>query len=671
MSRLVKGVVAALILIAVLLVGLMLAAESTWFSQLVARQASAHLDRQVTIDGPFDIDWSLHPRIQIPTLTIANAPWAEQQPLAQIASTELTLDLQQLFAGRTRINTLLLNMPRLSLQRQEDGRSNWQALADALGKDAEDSDKKGGDGLAASVGAVQIRNGRLNFQDASQALNLDLAIETTPTENGAERLRVTGHGSRRGHAFELNLRGGPLLAVSDPDHPYPIAGTLNAGKTTLQGEGELLRPAAPERGRFTLTLQGPNPADLHELLGLTLPDLPPYQLTGELSFENSLWHFRQFHGQVGDSDLGGDLLIRPGEPLVLEADLVSKRLDLDDLLPAIGAAPATGAEETTSAEQAQQAQTQQQDQDVLPKAPPDRSRLQGVAATVKFRGERINAPRKIPLQDMELSLRLRDGVLRFEPLTFGLGGGTIRSLLALDTRLQPVQGELEARMQDVDLGNLLTDFGVPSGGFGTIRARLDTRFAGDSIKEAAASSNGGLLVYMTSGEVDAVLVSLAGLDAGRALVKRFFGSGPTEIECAFTYIESIDGLANVERFLIATEDIDLTAAGDVNLRQEEFNIALRGYPRSATVGASDAPVHLSGKFSDAEVSVISEQLLARGALAALAALVAPPLAIVPFLNPGTGDEKEDVCAQLTREAQQINLDAPPADPAAQQRQQKD
>lgn len=362
MSRLVKGLVIVLLATVALLISLALAAETTWFAQFVARQASDKLHRQVTIDGPLDIDWSLHPRIQLPALTIANAPWAGQQPLAQIANTQFTLSLSSLLGGHVVIDNLLLHAPRLDLQRLGDGRSNWQEL---LG-----DQRPAGGGPAITVDTVQIRNGRLSLQDAGQALQLEVAVDTTPAENRPERLHVAGHGSRHGHAFELDVRGGPLLAVTSPSQPYPIAGTLRSGKTSLKAAGELLRPAAPERGQFTLALKGPNPADLHELLGLTLPDLPPYQLQGQLSFENNVWHFRQLSGTVGDSDLAGELLIKPGQPLVLEAELVSKRLDLDDLLPAVGAAPASGKGETASAQQKQQAKAQKQDEEALPRAPP-------------------------------------------------------------------------------------------------------------------------------------------------------------------------------------------------------------------------------------------------------------------------------------------------------------
>lgn len=648
MSRLITGLVIFLILAGGLIVGLIFAAETTWFSHIVARQASMRLDRQVAIDGPFEIDWSLHPRVRVPALTIANASWAGEKPLAEIAAADLLLDLSGLLRGRLAIDDLSLSQPRFTLVRREDGRSNWQELTEKRGP---------GGPSTVTLDKVRVRDGRIYFQDATQALALELAMQTTPTETGAEQLHLVGTGRRRGRPFAFELRGGPLLAVTDPSHPYPIAGTLHAGKTTLKGEGTLLRPAAPESGTFELTLQGPNPADLHDLLGLTLPDLPPYQFQGQLTFEKNIWRFQKFSGTVGDSDLAGDLVVRPGQPLTLETKLTSRRLDLDDLLPIFGAAPATGKGETASAEQKQQARLERQDKDALPQARLDRSRLQGVEARVRFRGERVNAPRKIPLEQVSFTLNLKDGVLHFEPLTFGVGGGKINSQLTLDARKQPVQGKLDAHMQDVDLGDLLGDFGIPSGGFGTIRAKLNTRFAGESVKQALASTDGSLLLYMTSGEVNAVLISLAGLDAGRALIERFFGAGETAIECAFTHIEANSGLAKIDRFLIATEDIDLTAVGTIDLRKEEFDIAMRGYPRSPTVGASDAPVHLSGPFSNAQVTVLSKELLARGALSALAALLAPPLAIVPFINPGSGDEKEGVCARLIREAQQIEAKA--------------
>lgn len=640
MGRFAKGLLIFLAVIVVLLGSLAAIAETRWFAGLLARQASSALDREVAVDGALDIDWSLHPRIRLPSLTVANPGWTDVQPMARLDGAEMTLDLAALPRGRIALNNLLLARPRLNLLRAADGRSSWDGLT---GDD--------GGGPAIALDTIRVRDGHLLLDDATQALRLDLAISTAPGDSGAaEQLQAAGRGSRRGAPFELNLHGGPLLALTDPGHPYPIAGWLRSQDTVLELDGSLRQPVSPQSGIFKLALRGPNPADLHDLLGLTLPDLPPYRLRGQLIFEDGVWALQDFSGVVGDSDLAGNLTIRPGEPLAIEADLRSRRFDLDDIAPVFGAPPAAGSGETASPEQARQAQTQQQDEEVLPRREADRSRLQGVAAQVRFRGEHVDAPREIPLERVDFTLRLENGVLHADPLTLGVGGGKIESRVSYDTTRQPAQGAITAQARGVDLGDLLSDFGIPSGGFGTIRADLDTRFAGDTVKRAFGSTDGSLLVYMTSGQIDAVLIALAGLDAGQALVAKLFGSGPTSIECAFMHMQAKDGVAAIERFLIATEEIDLRAGGSVNLGQETLDLALRGYPRDPTVGASDAPVRIEGRFADADISVLSDELLARGAFAALAALVAPPLAIIPFLNPGSGDEKEDVCAALTREA---------------------
>jgi len=648
MKRLAIGLIVVLITISILVSGLLIMAQTNWFAQALARQASQALQRELRLAGALQIDWSLHPRIHVPELTLANAAWAGERPLLQLQSAELTLDLPALLRGQLAIRDLFLKQPQLVLVRSPDGRRNWDGLSGRQGE---------GGRFQLTLDAVRIDDGRLDYADASQALEMELAVHTDAAAQAIEQLQVSGRGSRHEKAFELNLHGGPLLSITDTTQPYPISGWLRADKTALEGKGTLLQPLAPQRGDFQLALQGPNPADLHELLGLTLPDLPPYRLNGRLVFEQGLWHFEPFSGTVGDSDLSGKLTIHPGEPLRLEAELHSDQLDLDDLLPMFGATPATGEGESASIEKRQQAQAEQQNQEVLPKAPPDRSRLLDVDATVHFLGKRVNAPRKIPLEQVAFALRLQQGILRFDPLDFGTGGGAIKSQLILDVRQRPVQGELAAHLENVDLGNLLRDFGVPEGGFGTIQGSLNSRFAGESVKQALASADGALMLYMTHGQVDAVLVSLAGLDAGRAIMEQIFGSGPTEIECALTYLLAKDGQAKVERFLVATKNIDLTAAGAADLGKEEFDIALRGYPRSPSIGASDAPVHLSGHFADAHVSILSAELLERGALAALAALLAPPLAILPFINPGSGDDQQDVCTGLLAEAKKIDTAA--------------
>ena len=64
-------------------------------------------------------------------------------------------------------------------------------------------------------------------------------------------------------------------------------------------------------------------------------------------------------------------------------------------------------------------------------------------ADVRLRASRIDAPR-LPLDDMDAHLLLDAGLLRLEPLNFGVAGGDIRSTIRMDAR-ESVAKSLAAR----------------------------------------------------------------------------------------------------------------------------------------------------------------------------------------------------------------------------------
>src|SRR5690606_29770186 len=99
-----------------------------------------------------------------------------------------------------------------------------------------------------------------------------------------------------------------------------------------------------------LSLSGQDLADLYLITGLVTPNTPLYSLAGALSRDGQRWTFNDFSGEVGDSDLSGDLSVdRVNDRLRVEADLASRELDIDDLIAGVGGAPDPA--ETASPEQ--------------------------------------------------------------------------------------------------------------------------------------------------------------------------------------------------------------------------------------------------------------------------------------------------------------------------------
>ena len=101
---------------------------------------------------------------------------------------------------------------------------------------------------------------------------------------------------------------------------------------------------------------------------MNLPDSPPYKVAGHLRHAGNEWHFNDFDGRVGDSDVQGNAQSTgpAASDRCFKANVKSKLLDLDDLGPVIGAPPETGPGETASAAQQRKAAEQASTSQVLP-----------------------------------------------------------------------------------------------------------------------------------------------------------------------------------------------------------------------------------------------------------------------------------------------------------------
>src|SRR5690606_40410928 len=104
------------------------------------------------------------------------------------------------------------------------------------------------------------------------------------------------------------------------------------------------------------------------------------------------------------------------------------------------ARPAAGG--TPNPELAAQAQQQRASPKLLPDTPYNLEKLRAMDADVRLRAARIEAP-KLPLDDMDAHLLLEGGVLRLDPLNFGVAGGDIRATIRMDARGAPIRTRIE------------------------------------------------------------------------------------------------------------------------------------------------------------------------------------------------------------------------------------
>jgi uncharacterized protein involved in outer membrane biogenesis len=238
----------------------------------------------------------------------------------------------------------------------------------------------------------------------------------------------------------------------------------NVGRVEFTADGTAAGKALDSLD-FNVKSSGPSLKNLGKLTGVVLPDTPPYRLAGHMKRNGNEWIFDPFDGKVGDSDLAGNVTYRKGgERPLFVADLRSKLLDFDDLGPLVGTPPMTGPGQTASAEQRQQAAAIGASTKVLPKSRLETDRWDRMDADVKLVANKVHRPKQLPIDSLKTHLILKDGSLTLDPLDFGIAGGRVTSLVKLDGKKKPMQGDIKADIQNVQLARLFPDAEDDGGG---------------------------------------------------------------------------------------------------------------------------------------------------------------------------------------------------------------
>lgn len=600
-----------------------------WFKGPVERAVQAKTGREFHIGGNLDVDLGRTLTVRADGLTFANAEWSKTPRMASADRAEIDLRAWPLLRGQVRIPEIRLIRPDLLLETApgKDQPGNWDFLGPS-------------DGEPPVLQRLLVDDGRLKFLDAAGKTDILVSLNSGKprTADGAPPLLVNGKGRWQGNPFTLDGNTESPLELTNSDHPFRIHLDGRAGATRAIASGTLTNPFALRTFDLDFALSGQDMEDLYPLIGLAIPSTPPYRLKGRLKRNNDTWRYENFTGVAGDSDLGGTAQIEVGgERPFLKADLVSKRLDFDDLAGFVGAPPKTGAGESANAEQKAEAAALAAKPTVLPDTPYDLSKLRAMDADVKWKAQRINAP-KLPLDDMDAHLKLDDGLLRLEPLNFGVAGGDIRSTIRMDARKPTISTQLKASIRKVQLGGLFPDAKLAEQASGGISGEIDLAGTGNSIAAMLGSSDGKVAVGMGRGHIGNLIMELAGLDVAESLKFLFTGDRQIPLRCAWGDFGVQRGLMTSQQIAFDTTDTLVLGEGTIDLKQEKLDLLLRPRPKDISILALRSPLRIGGTFKDPSFRPNFKALGIRGAIALTLGSIAPPAALLATIETGPGED---------------------------------
>ncbi|MGB6487190.1 MAG: AsmA family protein [Steroidobacteraceae bacterium] len=670
----------------------------------VSRALSADLGRPVSIAA---LHGSLfgHPHVQVSGFTIGNPAWAGGGEMVSIQRMDLELRFWPLLWGEIVLPRVALIRPKVRLFRAADGRANWVFTAHPESTEAKQQANQ--PMHLPLVHVLVIQSGKLSARDeihkitfagtvaAGEASGVSAgmpsrtakAVKARAMSQGAKPsgakqrasrvaadtgtgFKLFGKGELNDKPFTLRVSGGPLV-WAETHKPYPFDVRMIAADIRFTARGVVPHPFDLGQLEMTLSLSGNDLADGYYLTGLALPNTPPYAISGHLHSAGTKFKLTDVNGRLGGSDIHGVVTVQLTAPYpVLNADLTSHVLNLADLGPTFGGSAPSAAEETqerhgsghpTKAKAKHElakglahgvtgkiAETTSK-QFLLPTAKLQVSRLRGMDATLRYHADEIK-DQNLPLQKVDLHLRLRNDVLSIDPFAFTLPEGTLAGTVTIDVHGQVPREQLDVRLTHVELAQFHTKGTAKPPFEGTLVGRLLLDGSGDSMHAFASTADGTLSFVVPHGEIEQAFAEFAGVDVaqglGLVLKKK---QQQTDLRCGIADFDADHGIAKVKQVVFDTQVVIITGNGEVNLRNERLDLQLTGAPKKFRIGVLRTPIEIRGTLLHPAVGVKGSKLAAQGAAAVMLGVVGTPLAaIAAFVDPGLNKSAD--CQALLADA---------------------
>ena len=572
-------------------------------------RVSEGVGRDIIIED-MSIDWGRYPEVEVTGLKLANTDWAQAENLLEAERVAFKIHPWPLLKGDVVLDYLILQSPKVHLERSDDGKTNWSFGENPVSGAALESVSPDDRDDAPRIGRLEIRDGQLAYRDAERGIDVNGTVATGTGEMDApEPLSLQLEGSLQEQPLAIDFTGGSILELRDGDDPYPVDLSVTAGRTDFKMKGTFSDPIAMEGASVDIDFSGPNLADIFPLFGVPTPPTPPYKLTGHVTRDGKVWHVENLQGRIGDSDIAGTATLDYGpERPMLTADLTSEKLDFDDLGPLVGATPGYGEGETASEEQARTGRQLAEEGKLFPDIPIAAERLRLMDMNVTLKAPNVLSRTELAVTSLDATVKVDNGRAVANPFTMGVAEGTLSGELALNAREEVPSADADVTFDGLALAAFFKDSKYFKTMGGTLSGKLYILGTGHSLAEIMASANGDGVIEVSKGAFSGLLIEAAGVDLIESLILYIGDDASVPIRCGAGRAVVKDGVAQFDRVVVDTEDSVLYAHGGVNLLDQTVDLYITADAKDFSLIALDAPVRVRGPLRDPETSIAPDKL---------------------------------------------------------------
>ena len=658
---------------AVLLVGIAIGAlflvDWNAFRDTIAGRASESTGRKVEIRGDLDVHVAWRPQVRAKDFVVANADWGSKPEMVHAEDVYFQFRIWPLLVGRLEIDAMRLVGLTVLLEQQKD-RANWDFKAktpeETVVKAVAPKEREDFPVLRELI----VEKAKLTFKNHQSK---DAPIEATfsrleGTGGGMDDpVKLVMKGTYQKSNFSLTADLGTFTQLRDGGEPYPVKANIDAGNTTASFNGTIAKPVDFQGFDGTMTLKGKNLDELHRLLGLPLPQSPPYQLTGKLNEANEVWSLKGFKGKLGSSDMQGDVAVdTKGKKPHLTAKVTSNALDMEDIEgfwaakpeqpgstkgeKAGSKPPAPRAGDTRDDAKAEQKQAEAGGP-VIPDEGIRLDKIRGMDVDLDFQGKAIKSSGPA-LDNIKVKLKLVDGKAMMNPFEVGVFKGRVAGALTVDGSQKVPRMSGDLKVNGVQLNTMLAALGIDDKSVGTFRGGTRFQTQGGTLHELVSNMNGGGNLLMEGGQITNLVIELMALDLQEALEQYLGGTYPAKIGCFLAPFTVEQGKLNAEPWVLDTSDAVIYITGYLDLKNEKTEMTILPHPKDFSFFNLRTSIKVEGDLASRKASV---NVMDAAFKVILKALAAP---IMPLISPQQEEEARantscnDMIAKIRQDIQQ-------------------
>jgi len=505
-----------------------------------------------------------------------------------------------------------------------------------------------------------VQNGTAVVKDTVTDADLEMSFQTKEGSESKNAVSVVkAEGSFRGHSIQANLETpGFLPAAQEQDsRPIPIDAWAKYGGVRGDFKGTIADIADNNEIQGNFTIKGPSLGILGDLFGIVLPTTTEFTIKGDVMREQGLLVVNIDPARVGSSDLSGKFRFdTSGEKIFMKGELHSSNFVLADLGPTFGTRAEDGSE------------IQSPEGRIFPNRPLNLPALNKFNAELSLNFQRVDLGKafRAPIAPFKAYLDLNSGKLSLAKIDARTAGGSLAGTIAVDAHALGASGKenpddksrpkpewsMDLTWKDIDLAKWVkareqTEPNEPSAYItGILNGRTKLKGKGNSTAELLGSLNGDMAAYVNHGQISHLVIEALGLDVAQALGLVIDGDKLLPMRCAVVDMQSESGMLRPEVALIDTPVTLVLMDGKVNLQEEQLDLRLIAKPENASPFTARSPILISGTFADPNVKPKAAPIAARIIGGIALAFVNPLAAIIPFLDPGTGEQSP--CADALR-----------------------